>query len=84
MGARNLKYQHILLFLVIAVRVTKPKVPNSIAATYEEREVERTKLLIRKEEQRLREKGTPIYKYLEAEIAKKISKIQAETASKIA
>lgn len=43
---------------VIAVRVTKPTVPASIAANYEEREVERTKVLIKKEEQKLREKGT--------------------------
>ena len=41
--------------------MTKPSVPESIARSYEEREVERTKLLIRKEEQKLREKCT---KYL--------------------
>jgi hypothetical protein len=46
---------------VIAVRVTKPTVPESIARNFEEREVERTKLLIKKEEQRLREKGISIY-----------------------
>jgi hypothetical protein len=39
------------------VRVTKPTVPNSIAANYEEREVERTKVLMKKEEQKLKEKG---------------------------
>ena len=56
MGPRNLKYLY--FYSVIAVRVTKPSVPESIARNYEEREVERTKLLIRKEEQKLREKGT--------------------------
>ena len=59
------------IILVIAVRVTKPKVPESIAQTYEDREVERTKLLIKKQEQRLREK--------EAEIEKEVQKIKAET-----
>lgn len=34
--------------LVIAVRVTKPSVPDVIARSYEEREVERTKHLIKK------------------------------------
>lgn len=38
----------IFILLVIAVRVTKPQVPEKISATYIEREVERTKLLIRK------------------------------------
>ena len=57
------------------MRVTKPTVPDAIAKSYEEREVERTKLLIKKEEQKLREK--------ESEIEKKISKIQAETENKI-
>lgn len=56
---------------IIAVRVTKPTVPPSIAETFEDREVERTKLLIKKQEQRLSEK--------ESEIEKKLSKIKAET-----
>lgn len=73
MGTWNRKYA--LFHIVIAVRVTKPTVPEAIAKSYEEREVERTKLLIKKEEQRLREK--------ESEIEKKISKIQAETENKI-
>ena len=47
MGARHRKYSHSQA--VIAVRVTKPTVPESIAQNYEQREVERTKLLIRKE-----------------------------------
>jgi erlin len=34
---------------VIAVRVTKPSVPDVIAKSYEDREIERTKLLIKKE-----------------------------------
>lgn len=34
--------------IVIAVRVTKPTVPDLIAKNYEEREVERTKVLIKK------------------------------------
>lgn len=57
------------------MRVTKPSVPESIAKTYEEREVERTKLLIKKQDQRLKEK--------ESEIEKKVSKIQAETETLI-
>jgi regulator of protease activity HflC (stomatin/prohibitin superfamily) len=61
---------------IIAVRVTKPTVPASIAETFEDREVERTKLLIKKQEQRLSEK--------ESEIEKKLSKIKAETESKVA
>jgi hypothetical protein len=36
------------LNIVIAVRVTKPSVPDVIAKSYEEREVERTKHLIKK------------------------------------
>lgn len=60
---------------IIAVRVTKPTVPNSIAANYEEREVERTKVLMKKEEQKLKEK--------ESEIEKRVSKIKAETENKI-
>ncbi len=58
------------------MRVTKPTVPASIAETFEDREVERTKLLIKKQEQRLSEK--------ESEIEKKLSKIRAETESKVA
>lgn len=45
--------------------------PQSIAKTYEDREVERTKLLIKKEDQKLKEK--------ESEIEKRVSKIKAET-----
>jgi len=52
MGSRNLKY--LLDDEVIAVRVTKPTVPEAIAKNYEEREVERTKVLIKKQEQKLR------------------------------
>jgi len=37
MGSRHLKYNDIKL--VIAVRVTKPKVPEKIALTFEQREV---------------------------------------------
>lgn len=54
MGSRNLKY--LLDDEVIAVRVTKPTVPEAIAKNYEEREVERTKVLIKKQEQKLRQK----------------------------
>ena len=42
---------------IIAVRVTKPKVPASISENYENREVEKTKLLIIKEQQKVKEKG---------------------------
>lgn len=44
---------------IIAVRVTKPKVPASISENYETRELEKTKLLIIKEQQKVREKGKP-------------------------
>lgn len=60
MGTRNRKYFN--FHKVIAVRVTKPTVPEAIARNFEEREVERTKLLIKKEEQKLREKCTNILK----------------------
>lgn len=43
---------------IIAVRVTKPKVPASISENYENREVEKTKLLIIKEQQKVKEKGS--------------------------
>ena len=36
--------------------VTKPTVPEVIARSFEEREVERTKVMMKKEEQRLKEK----------------------------
>jgi hypothetical protein len=40
------------------VRVTKPTVPDAIADTFEKREIERTKLSIKKEEQKLKTKRT--------------------------
>ena len=54
MGSGNRKY--ISYYSVIAVRVTKPRVPASISDNYENREVEKTKLLIAKESQKLSEK----------------------------
>jgi len=41
---------------IIAIRVTKPKIPKSIAANYEEIESERTKLQVAEQTQRLIEK----------------------------
>ncbi len=55
MGTWNLKFS--LFYSVIAVRVTKPLVPEKISATYVEREAQRTKLLISKEEQKLSSKS---------------------------
>lgn len=55
MGTWNLKFA--LFYSVIAVRVTKPLVPEKISATYVEREAQRTKLLISKEEQKLSSKS---------------------------
>jgi hypothetical protein len=46
-GARHREYPP--PYPVIAVRVTKPKVPEAIAETFEQREVERTKLRIKQE-----------------------------------
>lgn len=56
--------------LVVAVRVTKPLVPPQISQTYIDREVERTKLLIQREEQKLISKRS--------EIEKRLNKIRAE------
>lgn len=44
---RSRHREYALHKLVIAVRVTKPKVPPTIAETFEQREVERTKLRIK-------------------------------------
>jgi hypothetical protein len=43
--------------IVIAVRVTKPQVPIKISETFVQREVERTKLLVKKEEKKIAEKS---------------------------
>ena len=51
MGSGNRKYAYPKV--VIAVRVTKPRVPQSISENYENREVEKTKLLIARQTQKL-------------------------------
>lgn len=61
---------------IIAVRVTKPKVPASISENYENREVEKTKLLIIKEQQKVKEK-CKASQYSEAETEKLIQKLNA-------
>jgi hypothetical protein len=41
---------------IISVRVTKPNVPDDIRSSYERREIEKARLLVVKEEQRVAEK----------------------------
>lgn len=63
---------------VIAVRVTKPKIPEGIRSNYEEMEREKTKLLIAQQKQRvtLKEAETMAKKeVIEAEKKKKVSEI---------
>lgn len=63
---------------IIAVRVTKPKIPSSIKQNYEKTEAEKTKYLIAKETQLVSEKESETDKILdkmEAEIEAEISKI---------
>mmetsp|Transcript_16232 Transcript_16232/g.42103 ORF Transcript_16232/g.42103 Transcript_16232/m.42103 type:complete len:319 (-) Transcript_16232:100-1056(-) len=61
---------------VMNVRVTKPKIPESIRRNYEEMEAEKTKLLIAIQAQKVREK--------EAETARKQAVIEAEKAAQVA
>ena len=73
MGSWYLEYY--LFNIVIAVRVTKPIVPAEISATYEAREIERTSLLIEKEQKNLISKRS--------QIEKRIKKIAAEGLNKV-
>jgi len=57
------------------VRVTKPRIPDSVMRNYEKLEEERSKLLIRVETQRVME--------LEAETQKKKEIIEAERAAEV-
>ncbi|VDN57079.1 unnamed protein product [Dracunculus medinensis] len=61
---------------VQAVRVTKPKIPESIRQNYERMEAEKTKLLVAIEHQRVVEK--------EAETERKKAVIEAEKAAQVA
>ncbi|RHY07941.1 hypothetical protein DYB25_009242 [Aphanomyces astaci] len=60
---------------IIAVRVTKPKIPESIRYNYADMELQKTKLLIAHETQRVIEK--------EAETDKKRATIEAEKVSAV-
>lgn len=44
--------------LILAIRVTKPKIPQSIARNYELVEAEKTKLMISTQAQKVIEKGS--------------------------
>jgi hypothetical protein len=61
---------------VQAVRVTKPKIPESIRHNYEQMEAEKTKLLIATEHQKVVEK--------EAETSRKLAIIEAEKIHMVA
>uniref|UniRef100_A0A9J2PQP8 Band 7 domain-containing protein n=1 Tax=Ascaris lumbricoides TaxID=6252 RepID=A0A9J2PQP8_ASCLU len=61
---------------VQAVRVTKPKIPESIRQNYEQMEAEKTKLLVATQHQRVVEK--------EAETERKKAVIEAEKAAQVA
>ncbi|KHN73041.1 Erlin-1 [Toxocara canis] len=61
---------------VQAVRVTKPKIPESIRQNYEQMEAEKTKLLVAIQHQRVVEK--------EAETERKKAVIEAEKAAQVA
>ncbi|KRX06077.1 Armadillo-type fold [Pseudocohnilembus persalinus] len=60
---------------IISVRVTKPRIPNSIAQNYINSEAEKSKLLISYEKEKIIEE--------EAQINKQIQRIEAETKNKI-
>ncbi|KAK7848954.1 erlin-2-b [Quercus suber] len=60
---------------IISVRVTKPKIPESIRRNFEQMEEERTKVLIAIEKQRVVEK--------EAETNKKMAIIEAEKVANV-
>jgi len=61
---------------IIAVRVTKPGIPQNILENYEKMELEKTKLLISREAQKVRAK--------EGETTKMLDKITAETIAAVA
>lgn len=66
---------------IISVRVTKPKIPESIRRNFEQMEEERTKVLIAIEKQRVAEKEAETHKKIaisEAEKYAHVSKIQME------
>ncbi|CAA0828752.1 SPFH/Band 7/PHB domain-containing membrane-associated protein family [Striga hermonthica] len=66
---------------IISVRVTKPKIPDSIRRNFEQMEEERTKVLIAMEKQRVSEKEAETQKKIAVSDAEKnahVSKIQME------
>eukprot|EP00808_Paulinella_micropora_P006157 g46508.t1 len=61
---------------IVAVRVTKPRIPESIQSNYERMEEEKTKLLVASQKQKVEEK--------EAQTAKKKAIIEAEKEQEVA
>lgn len=60
---------------IIAIRITKPKIPQTISRNYEQMEAEKTKLLIATQAQKVIEK--------EAETDRKKAKIEAEKVAEV-
>ena len=74
MGTWNRKY-FFFLKKVIAIRVTKPRIPENIRKNYEEMEAEKTRFLIANEKQKVVEK--------EAETIRKQNIIKAESEAEV-
>ncbi len=71
----------IIVKLVIAIRVTKPRIPDNIKANYEQMESEKTKFLISSERQRVTEKEAEtqrIQNIIKAKGEAEVSKIVQE------
>lgn len=64
-----------LIYSVIAVRVTKPRIPENIRRNYEEMEAEKTRYLIANERQKVIEK--------EAETSRKQNIIKAQSEAEV-
>jgi hypothetical protein len=75
MGSWNRKYKHYDINLVIAVRVTKPRIPENIRSNYELMEAEKTRFLIANERQKVLEK--------EAETTRKQNIIKAMSEAEV-
>ena len=71
-GIEGLKF---FIFLVIAVRVTKPRIPENIRSNYETMESEKTKYLIASERQKVVEK--------ESETLRKQNIIRAQSEAEV-
>jgi len=71
---------------IIAVRVTKPRIPESVKANYESVEVSRTDLLVRQQEARIAKKDEDILKTratIQAERESEVARINAEKLANI-